>query len=59
MASKHFGVMLGEDILARVFGVAAKNVVTRDPLWLDELHRFEVLGKMNKAKFCSRWLKLS
>jgi hypothetical protein len=43
--------MTGGDVLARVLGIPAKNVVTLDLFRFEELHRFEVLRKMYVAKF--------
>jgi hypothetical protein len=46
------------DVFAGVLGVSAKNVVTRDLFGLEVLHRLEVLGQMNEAKFAPGRLSL-
>jgi hypothetical protein len=56
MAPIHLGVMPGRDVLARILGVSAKDVVSLDLLGLEELHRLVMLRKMDEAEFCPRRL---
>ncbi|MEY4710994.1 MAG: hypothetical protein RIS88_444, partial [Pseudomonadota bacterium] len=44
--------MPGGDVLAWILGVSPKNVVSLDLFGLEELHRLEVLRKMDEAKLC-------
>jgi hypothetical protein len=39
----HLGVMTSWNVLTRIVGIAAKDVVPLDLLWFEELHSLEVL----------------
>ena len=47
----HLRVVPGGDVLARILGIASKNVVAFDLLRLQKLHSLVMLGKMDEAQF--------